>query len=219
MNILIVDDHPLMLLALQQTIAAEVANCSIAIAQSLHGAIDQINQRNFDLLILDLFLVAEFVHNPYETLEQLRRHKSEMKIVLISGADAAEHALRAIALGAQGFVSKNEDPKLFIAAIHIILQGGTYLPASASGIYSSKNNHPQHAQPRLVKLTPRQIEVLNLLFAGLPNKLIAKRLNISLQTVKAHVTSIMGTLQVENRTKAVLAISQLDQRYPGWRNN
>ncbi len=218
MNILIVDDHPLMLLALQQTIAADLPNCNITAAESLGAALEALNQCDFELLILDLFLATDSANNPYDNLEKLRRSKSDLKIALISGADAAEHAMHAVALGAQGFISKNEDPKLFIAAIQIILRGGTYLPPNAAGMRRNSTGN-YLINPRLVKLTARQLTVLNLLFAGLPNKLIAKKLDISLQTVKAHVTSIMGALKVENRTQVVLAVTQLDKRFPGWRNN
>ena len=71
--------------------------------------------------------------------------------------------------------------------------------------------------PCLVKLhlTPRQRDVLGLLLKGLPNKLIARELNLSVETVKDHVAAVLRVLGVGNRTQAVLAVSQLTQGQGG----
>jgi DNA-binding NarL/FixJ family response regulator len=83
----------------------------------------------------------------------------------------------------------------------------------------------QHAQPephqsarqRLedLGLTPRQSEVLSLLLQGLPNKLIARQLNLSVETVKDHVAAVLRALGVSSRTQAVLAVSQMTQGQGG----
>ena len=71
-----------------------------------------------------------------------------------------------------------------------------------------------------VGLTPRQTEVLSLLLQGLPNKLIARQLTLSVETVKDHVAAVLRALGVSSRTQAVLAVSQMSQAHPGlaaWR--
>ncbi len=217
MKLLIVDDHPLILMALQQSVGDLLPECTVKTAQSLNAALEQLQQHTFDLLILDLFLGPEVNSNPFDNLQKIRQTHPDLNVVLISGADVAEHAQQAIALGAKGFIPKCEDPKLLLAAIHIILQGGTYLPATA--IQTSKvvlNGHKNVQQA--VKLTCRQKQVLDLLEAGMTNKRIAMELDISVQTVKAHVTSLMGAMQVENRTQIVLCAAEIDKRFPGWRS-
>jgi DNA-binding NarL/FixJ family response regulator len=67
-----------------------------------------------------------------------------------------------------------------------------------------------------VGLTPRQAEVLGLLLKGLPNKLIARELNLSVETVKDHVAAVLRALGVNSRTQAVLAVSQMTQRQGGF---
>ena len=62
-----------------------------------------------------------------------------------------------------------------------------------------------------IGLTPRQSEVLSLLLQGLPNKLIARQLNLSVETVKDHVAAVLRALGVSSRTQAVLAVSQMTQ--------
>ncbi|MBE0549688.1 MAG: response regulator transcription factor [Rubrivivax sp.] len=67
-----------------------------------------------------------------------------------------------------------------------------------------------------VGLTPRQAEVLSLLLQGLPNKLIARQLNLSVETVKDHVAAVLRALNVSSRTQAVLAVSQMTQGQGGF---
>jgi len=67
-----------------------------------------------------------------------------------------------------------------------------------------------------VGLTPRQREVLGLLLQGLPNKLIARQLNLSVETVKDHVAAVLRALGVSSRTQAVLAVSQMTQGHGGF---
>jgi DNA-binding NarL/FixJ family response regulator len=81
---------------------------------------------------------------------------------------------------------------------------------------------PHQKVPTLadVGLTPRQSEVLSLLLQGLPNKLIARQLNLSVETVKDHVAAVLRALGVSSRTQAVLAVSQMTQGQGGsfaWR--
>ena len=65
-------------------------------------------------------------------------------------------------------------------------------------------------------LTPRQTDVLALLLQGKPNKLIARDLNLSVETVKDHVAAVLRTLNVSSRTQAVLAVSQMTQAHGGF---
>jgi DNA-binding NarL/FixJ family response regulator len=78
------------------------------------------------------------------------------------------------------------------------------------------------SQPPLASLglTPRQTDVLALLLQGKPNKLIARDLNLSVETVKDHVAAVLRTLNVSSRTQAVLAVSQMSQKggLNAWRN-
>ena len=73
-----------------------------------------------------------------------------------------------------------------------------------------------------VGLTPRQSDVLALLLQGKPNKLIARELNVSVETVKDHVAAVLRALGVSSRTQAVLAVSQMTQRGAvgqGWKSS
>ena len=86
----------------------------------------------------------------------------------------------------------------------------------ALGDVPRAESHQQAASLANVGLTPRQSEVLSLLLKGLPNKLIARELNLSVETVKDHVAAVLRALGVSSRTQAVLAVSQMTQGQGGF---
>ena len=83
------------------------------------------------------------------------------------------------------------------------------------GDHATPAPHQQTVSLESIGLTPRQHEVLGLLLQGLPNKLIARKLQVSVETVKDHVAAVLRALNVSSRTQAVLAVSQMTQGRTG----
>ena len=98
--------------------------------------------------------------------------------------------------------------------------GGADMGSAPLGPAAQPEPHQKVPTLADVGLTPRQTEVLSLLLQGLPNKLIARQLNLSVETVKDHVAAVLRALGVSSRTQAVLAVSQMTQGHGGgfaWR--
>lgn len=116
-----------------------------------------------------------------------------------------------LAAGAAGFIPKTDSAAVILQAMRLVLAGGIYAPVRLlSG--GSEVNMTACGAKRLTgtgvdSLTGRQLEVLRLLARGLPNKLIARELDLSEGTVKVHILAIFRTLNVNNRTEAVIAAS------------
>lgn len=210
MHILLVDDHTLFREALlhvlnqldSQVIVLEAANVEEAAQLISHT-------RNLDLILLDIDLPQV---DGLTALPGLRELAPTVPIVVLSGSEASEHIKRALNSGAVGYIPKSCSSHEMLAALHIILQGDVYIPpkllgklegASLSfGVHS--DNHSTQTT-----LTTRQIEVLELMVRGLPNKSIARTLNLAEGTVKLHVASILRAFGVNNRTQAVIEASRL----------
>ncbi len=234
MKILLVDDHPLILAALKQVIDT-IARVTIATADSIESARAVLQQdANYDLVLLDLALGDA---DGFDLLEELRSAYPELPVVVVSASDRTADVIRAIDLGAMGFVPKRSSNEQLREALSMVMNGGLYVPpmmlglleqprAGAAAAAAPREPHAprtpgEHARgapyqqvPTLesVGLTPRQTDVLNLLLQGKPNKLIARELNVSVETVKDHVAAVLRALNVSSRTQAVLAVSQMQQQ-------
>lgn len=235
MKVLLVDDHPLILAALQSVIQGlgdDVTVVGVETAEAARAALHQ--DESYDLVLLDLALGDA---DGFELLTELRNTWPAVPVVVVSASERSSDVIRAIDLGAMGFVPKRSSNDALFAALRLVMSGGLYVPPSMLGIESAPSDPnadtvpavmrrvADHAQPEphqkqvsldSIGLTPRQTEVLGLLLQGLPNKLIARQLNVSVETVKDHVAAVLRALNVSSRTQAVLAVSQMTQTQGGF---
>ena len=240
MKVLLVDDHPLILSALQaviQSVGAGVSVLGVASAAAARAALRE--DADFDLVLLDLGLGDA---DGFDVLVEFRGAYPAVPVVVVSASDRASDVIRAIDSGAMGFVPKSSSHAELHEALRMIMSGSMYVPPSMLGLdflrasvadgdtqpgvmrapggspLGAAHPEPHQKLPSLkdVGLTPRQAEVLSLLLQGLPNKLIARQLNLSVETVKDHVAAVLRALGVNSRTQAVLAVSQMTQGQGGF---
>ena len=227
MNVLLIDDHPLILTALQNVIQGIGDHVSVVGASGARVAREALAaaQGGFDLILLDLRLGDA---DGFELLVELRAAWPAVPVVVVSASDRSADVIRAIDLGAMGFVPKRASNETLQEALRVVMQGGIYVPqmamrGDADGPDAPGAEHPASHVPSVpvvppaaalaaFKLTPRQTDVLGLLLRGLSNKLIARELNLSVETVKDHVAAVLRTLGVNSRTQAVLAVSQMSSQ-------
>ena len=227
MKVLVIDDHPLILSALQQVIqglGSDVTVAGVGSARAARSALQA--DADYDLVLLDLHLGDA---DGFEVLEEFRAAYPALPVVVISASERPSDVIRAIDLGAMGFVPKRASNETLFEALLMVMSGGIYIPTmtmgverperkvrgdTAAGALPGQAGNVTAATERPLEslgLTPRQIDVLALLLKGYPNKLIARDLNLSVETVKDHVAAVLRTLGVSSRTQAVLAVSQMSQ--------
>jgi DNA-binding NarL/FixJ family response regulator len=192
---------------------------------------------DFDLVLLDLQLGDA---DGFDLLVEFRAAYPALPVVVVSASDRASDVIRSIDQGAMGFVPKRASNDTLFEALHMVMSGGIYVPPMNIGAENgftrpdSRNDlnvvgreaagSEFQKQPSLASLglTPRQTDVLALLLQGNPNKLIARELGLSVETVKDHVAAVLRALGVSSRTQAVLAVSQMSQKHGGfstWRSS
>lgn len=206
MKVLLIDDHPLILAALSHVIEAlgeEVSVIAVDHAEAARAALK--SQTDLDLVLLDLHLGEV---SGFDLLDEFRADYPALPIVVISASEQAADVMRAIDHGAMGFVPKRSGTDLLTEALQLVLAGGIYVPPLG---FLPQQATPEPAKPVLPGLTPRQNAVLALLLQGKPNKIIARELDIAVDTVKDHVAAVLKLLGVSTRTQAVLAVGQLAQ--------
>jgi len=144
-----------------------------------------------------------------ELLEHIHCRQILLPVVIISGSDAIEDAMYALSAGASGYVPERSDLSTLVQALHLVMGGGIYVPVSSSlAGQPGPEGRPLPQDWAALPLTPRQKDVLKLLVQGLPNKLIARELDLSVDTVKDHVAAVLKALGVSSRTQAVVAATQ-----------
>ena len=196
-HVLIADDHPLYCDALRAIVPQACPGAEISEANSQEEVVAAVaGQRAFDLVLLDLNLPGA---QGLSCLEALRRLTPATPIVVVSAVDDPKIMQDVIMGGANAFVPKSASGQVLINALRVILAGGTYMPAGVLAAMRLTETAPGRDE-----LTLRQRRVLELLATGLSNKHIARALEISEITVKAHVSAIFRKLGVSNRVQAGL---------------
>ena len=227
MKVLLIDDHPLILSALQTVIHSLGDGVTVTMADSGEAAHARLRADPCqDLALLDLQLGDV---DGFELLAVVRANYPAMPVVVISASDRTSDVIRAIDMGAMGFVPKRASNESLLDALQQVLSGGVYVPPMSMGAdfrpmltqaAPTRGSTPLSAASdasiklpyRQLGLTPRQNDVLQLLLKGQPNKLIARELGLSVETVKDHVAAVLRALSVNTRTQAVIAVSEILQR-------
>lgn len=153
-----------------------------------------------DVIVLDLRLPGMSGH---EALPRFLAAAPEAKVIILTQSQEEPDVLRAIALGASGYLLKSSSAAQIVDGVRNVLAGGASLDAGvARHILNSLKNHLAKGEPEAI-LTPRQMEILVLLGEGLVKKEIAERLGISYTTVDDHIAHIYARLGVRNAPAAV----------------
>jgi len=208
-RVLIADDHPLYRDALRAIIPQAMPNVQMSEAGCQKEVVDGVtSDSSFDLIVLDLNLPGA---TGLSCLLHLREVAQLTPIMVVSGNDDPAMMRDVVMAGATGYVPKSAPRQVLIDAIRVIMGGGTYLPTAA--VLALRQAQAAEAPPAKVTaredLTLRQKRVLELLAEGLSNKHIARELQISEITVKAHVSLILKKLGVANRVQAAMEARKL----------
>lgn len=206
MKILIADDHPLyrdrLALDLEKqfpdTIIIQASNFSQAVK-----IIDKESAINFILLDLDMTDV-----NWNEGIEFLHKKAPDIKIVAFSTCEDVRKIRKILDLNIKGYIAKHADAKTIKEALNHILNGGTYLPSALNKNDNEITEIP-HYKVKIKTLTHRQSQVLDLIAEGKSNKQIAYEMGVSEATVKLHINALLRSLNVNNRTQAVITAQKM----------
>lgn len=222
MKILLIDDHALFREGLALLLSPLVQTAEVWEAGSCEQAFELLALRGTpDLTLLDLGLPGL---SGLQGLALLRERHPELPVVVMSSADDRDTVLASLDGGAMGFIPKSSSSAVMLSALRLVLARGIYLPPSA--FLSGREDRAPPAVPaasqsaelpgrhaRELGLSPRQIEVLELILQGKSAKLIGRELGLSAGTVKAHTTAVLRALNVTTRTQAVIQAGKFGLRF------
>ncbi len=183
-RILIVDDHPVVLSGCRALFAGD-SSIRIDEANDAKSGHRAFSQKKPDVTIIDINLPDV---SGFELMRRIRKDNPEAKIIMFSMNDDPAFVVRAVEMGAQGYVSKGDDPRLFVKAVRKVAAGDQFItPQLAEAVTFS--GAAIKANP-VSQMTPRELEILRLLGRGDKIVEVADSLDISYKTI-ANTTSLL----------------------------
>lgn len=200
-KIMIADDHNLLREGLKQLLEFDGSMEIIAEASDGIECLEILNNVNPDILLLDINMPLK---NGIEVLEELKVSKPDLKILILTVHGEVEYLIKAIDIGADGYIMKDSESSELKRAINEILSGEKYIQPSLIPMLNNKLANRDIDKDKLNSLTSRELEVLVQVANGMFNKEIAINLNISERTVKNHISNIFKKIDVSDRTQAAV---------------
>ncbi len=213
MKVLIADDHELFLQGLSLVLQKHFKDITLTSVKDYNELFATIEKDTYNLVMTDLAMPGA---NSMDALVKMHKILKDTPIIVISAVFDREIVEKTIEIGVSGYIPKSSPNELMLSAINLVLAGGVYIPRELlddtsfdaelnRSIQSLKEfSTATNIAQKNKRLTPRQIDVLKGVARGLPNKLIAYELGLTEGTVKVHITVILKTLGVTNRTAAVM---------------
>ena len=191
-RILVVDDHPVIREGLAAILEGEPDLTLVAQASNGRQALEEYRLHHPDVTLMDLQMPQM---SGIDTIEAIRRDFTDARIIVLTTYSGDAQAVRAFKAGASGYLLKNMLRKDLVDTIRSVHAGGRRIPPEIA--VQIAEHHTDDA------LTEREVEVLRQVASGKANKMIADHLDISEETVKAHMRSILSKLSANDRTHAV----------------
>ncbi|HVD55407.1 MAG TPA: response regulator transcription factor [Thermoleophilaceae bacterium] len=196
-GVLVVDDHPMLRAGLAQLLQQADDITLIGLAADGAKGVELALDAHPDVVLMDLEMPGL---DGIEATRRIRASCEHTQVVILTSFSDRARILDALDAGAAGYLLKDAEPDQLLRGIRAAAAGEAPLaPRAASELLAER-----HETRPASGLTPREREVLAMVAEGLPNKLIARRLEISEKTVKAHLTRIFERLGVSDRTQAAL---------------
>lgn len=198
LEVIVVEDH----LAMRRGIELLLREAGFRIA-GVAGRLEEaralLERRRFDVALLDIRLGED---SSLELLEHVLRDRPDAPIVLYTGYTHANAGLQAaVRAGARGFVLKSSPAAELIEALRVVAAGGSYVDPDLAGLLAADGE-----LARLASLSPRQLQILEMLADGLNGQMIAERLFLSPETIRTHVRNATAKLGARTRVQAVALV-------------
>jgi DNA-binding NarL/FixJ family response regulator len=224
MKFLLVDDHALIREALRGVLKELDGSAAILEASRWGDAARLLGEHpDLALVLLDLGLPDR---DGFEALKEARAHHPRIPVIILSANCERASVVKALDLGAVGFIPKTGERDVMLGALRLVFSGGVYIPPeilsrseapAGAGLSTAAGRRPEGSAPTSpadIGLTARQVDVLALMMQGKSNKAICRTLDLAEPTVKNHVTAILKALKASNRTEAVVMVGTLGWELP-----
>lgn len=196
-RILIVDDHAIVRAGLKQLLEDKSDIEVIYEAGSGAEALNLIRQNGLDMVLLDISMPGK---GGLEVLKQIKMEQPDLPVLILSMHSEDQYALRALKLGAAGYLVKHNAPEELFAAVRKAAAGGRYISEVVADKLASSVDSTRGAVSHET-LTNREFQVFNMLVSGKPVSEIAHELSLSVKTISTHRSHILVKMNVKNNAE------------------
>lgn len=210
-TLLVADDHEILRLGLKTLLRAFPKFSIIAEASNGQSAIEKCREYSPDVILMDIRMP---VMDGIEATKKIKEEMPNTHILILTSNDVEEHMFAALAAGADGYCVKEAPVERLCLAIETVKTGGCWLDPQIARVVvktsveqaaeKQTDQKPTGKQDIHTPLTERELEVLQMVIDGHSNYAIAEMLNLSIDTVKSHMTHILNKLAVTDRTQAAV---------------
>lgn len=200
-KVIIADDHILMREGIRQLLEFDGSVEVIDEANDGEECLEKIAQNLPEVLLLDINMPKK---NGIEVLEEIKKRKIKVKVLILTVHDEVEYLLKAVDIGADGYILKDSESAELKRAINTVVSGENYIQPKLIPALNNRLVARDVDKDKIDSLTKRELEVLIQVANGMFNKEIATSLNISERTVKNHLSNIFKKIDVSDRTQAAV---------------
>ena len=204
-KVLIVEDHALIRFGLKTAFESKSFIGEIFEAASAEDALSLVKNNNLDVVIMDLGLPSM---NGIDATREIKKINKDIKVIILTSHSSEQEVLDSIKAGASAYCSKDINPDRLADIISSVADGAAWFDPKISDVVLKSLCENEKKEELLIdesyNLTDREKEVLEYICEGLNNGEISKILDVSINTVKVHVSSIIQKLGVEDRTQVVV---------------
>ena len=201
-TVLVIDDHPLFRKGVRQLL--ELGGDFTPVGEAADGTegLRLAKQLKPDLILLDINMKGM---SGIETLKAIKAADLDSRVIMLTVSDHEDDLVAALRAGADGYLLKDMEPEQLLASLQAAAQGQLALSERLVGMLArALRDDSRPTDPDKAGLTEREQEILQLVAAGLSNKLIARQLEISEGTVKVHVKHLLKKLNLRSRVEAAV---------------
>ena len=192
-KVAVIDDHAVVRMGLKYVLGVRKGEFSfVGEWPGGDGAVEFVKKVDPDVVLLDIRMPDR---DGISVLGDILAARPKQKVIMLTTSDADNDVYRALTLGAKGYLLKDRDANEIPVAIDRVMNGGKYVPEAVMELFRKRQMTPD--------LTPREVEVMEYLRAGLTNETIAQRMGITRDTVKLHLKNIFVKFDVGDRISAL----------------
>jgi two-component system, NarL family, response regulator LiaR len=201
-QVLIVEDDPMMQLGLEQSLSSAADITVVGQADDGYTAVEAAQKLKPDVIVMDIGLPRQ---DGIEATQQIKKAQPDVRIVMLTSHTTENEVIGALSSGADAYCVKGTSVDRLLTAIHAAYEGASYLDPLVARQVMDHLKPTASAEANIVgQLSQRELEVLKLMVEGLSNPEIAAALYLSPNTVKTHVRGIMNKLAVDDRVQAAV---------------